>query len=175
MRNSFFMIAAAALAACQIAEPIPPVPQGLSMPAPMVSPSDFDLVLGDEWTGELTYLDYSSGETVAIPATLSVGPVDGRTVNYAFGYPGEPQANNSGTWTISGDGQMIDDKPVTSRINGDEGEVILIMEYTGEDNDEPADITESLILSANGIVMTKQVKTQSAERPFQRNSFAFSR
>ena len=38
-----------------------------------------------------------------------------------------------------------------------------------------AEITESLILSVTGIVMTKSVKPDGADEAFQRNSFAFSR
>ena len=174
MRQTLFIFAAATLAACQTVE-APPALQGLSMPAPMVSASDFEVVIGDDWAGELTYLDYSSGETVAIPATLSVGPIDGRTINYAFGYPDEPQAKNAGTWTISGDGQSLDDKTVTSRMDGDNGDLILVMEYSGSDNNAPAEITETLILSANGIVMTKDVQPEGETQAFQRNSFAFSR
>lgn len=174
MRQTLFIFVAATLAACQTVE-VPPAPQGLSMPAPLVSASDFEIVLGDNWVGELTYLDYSSGDTVAIPATLSVGPINHRAISYTFGYPDEPQANSDGAWLISGDGQLLDDKTVTSRMEGDNGDLILVMEYSGSDNNAPAEITETLILSASGIVMTKDVQPEGETQAFQRNSFAFSR
>lgn len=174
MRLFLLSAAAVGLAACQTADVAAPAPQGLSVPAPMISPSDFAVILGDGWTGELTYLDYSSGETVAIPATLSVGPINGQSIGYAFGYPDEPDANSPGVWEISADGQALDGKTVTRRSDGVDGEVVLILEYDGEDDNKPARVTETLVLTADALTFGKTVQFDGGDA-FQRNSYAFER
>ena len=69
---------------------------------PTVALSDFTRILGEDWTGALTYHDYSPpfGD-VTIPATIGVTRVDGG-LQLAIRYPKEPKENSTDVLKLPG-------------------------------------------------------------------------
>jgi len=61
----FTGLTAFALLGCSAADSVDPN-------GPIVTQADFESVVGEDWTGELTYLDYSSEKRVTIPAAATI-------------------------------------------------------------------------------------------------------
>jgi len=49
--------------------------------------SDFAGLVGDDWSGELEYLNYNSTERSTIPVRMFAREPDGRAMDYGFLYP----------------------------------------------------------------------------------------
>ncbi len=73
---------------------------------------DFNILIGQKWSGSLTYLDYTSNKKNRIPSDLYVSQSkdDYRVWYFKKEYPKEPHANNIDTLVISNDGSMINNK-----------------------------------------------------------------
>lgn len=79
-----------------------------------ILPGDFDQLIKKEWTGVLTYLDYTTKKQVTIPANLQVSSGE-KQFFFKNIYPEEPQANSIDTLTIKNEGSFINDLEVMNR------------------------------------------------------------
>lgn len=81
----------------------------VSTDLPTVKGRDLQLLMGAQWKGTLTYLDYSRNKRVSIPSNLTVTKSNGDRWSWVFEYqyPDEPKANSRETVTISKDGEPL--------------------------------------------------------------------
>ena len=140
-----------------------------------ITSKDLEAVKG-EWTGSLTYLDYSSNKPYSMPADLTVE--EGKNqfqfiLNYS--YPKEPQANSKGKFEITEDGRRINKKEVVSIERSEIDGLIVKTEHRGKDNNKKATIRNIYIISADKFVIRKEVKFADSNEWFKRNEYSFTR
>lgn len=171
MRAFYFtVLTAAALAACSGVDPSDVDPSG-----PVVTPSDFKIIAGERWTGDLTYLDYSSDKRVTIPANATVEVVSATTLKYSISYPEEPWEDTKAKLKRSKSGRLLDGHVVTSRDLRADGTVALTTLHKGEDNNQAADIRMTYVLSASEFAIEKDVRFQDGAAFVNRNIYRFTR
>jgi len=140
-----------------------------------VTPQDIELLLG-EWTGTLTYIDYSSGEPYTMPADVIVEK--GKTANQLVlrnSFPNEPKANNKDKLKLSKNGDELNGNKVTSRMILPSGELQIKTEYIGKDNRKKATIQNVITIGAKRFVRTKNVQFENSEEWLKRSEFSYKK
>ncbi|MEQ8557785.1 MAG: hypothetical protein RIB03_05665 [Henriciella sp.] len=142
--------------------------------APKVSPDDFSVLVGDEWEGSLTYLDYSDEETeTTIPAELLVGQ-NGRTFELYFSFPEDPRADGRAEVAISENGRKVNDETVQRRVQrGDE--LMLVTKQDCQDNAVTATCEYTYTIAPQEFTITKMVTPRDEDEAFRRNHYSFTR
>lgn len=168
---------AGALGACSA---VPPLPSFGSDDRSAVddelrlTTSDLSGLGGKNWAGTLTYLDYGSGEKVAIPVTAHV-TVKLNCLRLGLIYPGEPEANSTDEICISEDGSQFGEAPLISLQRLGPGFAALQTEAPGQDDDRPALIRQNYILSTSALTSGKEVSFDDGETWIERNEFDLER
>lgn len=140
-----------------------------------ITSDDLKKVVG-EWTGNLTYMDYTTKKPFTMPANLTVSQgKNGNQLLLFNSYPNEPKANNKNKIRISKDGRQIDGNYVKSIENLANGDVQITTEYSGKDNNKEALIRNIYILGTSHFVIRKEVKFENSEKWFVRNEYNYSR
>ena len=137
--------------------------------------NDFTPLVGDDWEGALTYLNYGSDKRSTIPVRLTVQPFAGNIVPYAVQYPGEEDANAEDAFTISNDGSQINGHPVISRRALPDESLEIITQARGQDNNKSADIQTIYTISNRLFKLRKMVRFDSEENWIERNEFILKR
>jgi len=140
-----------------------------------VGPEDIEIIIGD-WTGSLTYVDYSSNEPYTMPADVTVRQGKNKnkfTLN--FKYPNEPNANSKGQISISKKGDKINTEIVVSKRKLSNEQLEIITEYNGKDNKKKALISNKYILSTKQFVIRKEVRFENSNEWVMRNEYRFKR
>ena len=143
--------------------------------AQQVSPDDFRELQGD-WSGQLTYLDYTSGKDETIVARLSAS-VKNQQFELAFSYPIEPGRGGKDLYTIRDQGRMINDLKVLERSVNPGGLIRIVLEQKGTDGNDfkPATFHHILEIGKNKFTLTKMVRYEGDKNFFRRNTYTFSR
>lgn len=131
--------------------------------------------LAGDMAGHLTYVDYSSGEEVRIPATLRVEPLSDRSWRVTFNYPDEPNMLSIDTMVLSSDGRMVDDMEVMEVSDPLYPPVRIVLEHDGTDNDQPARIRRTWTIGATTCTLRKGVRTAASDDFRQRHLYTFAR
>ena len=141
----------------------------------LVSIDDLDLIIG-EWQGTLTYIDYGSGSpyTMPVEATITAGKKN-NLLQIEMVYPNEPKANNSSKITISRDGKSINKQTIVSRLINASGEVEIITEDSGKDDNRQATIRHTYILGKDRFINRKEVRFAEQDDWLMRNEFSYRR
>ena len=140
-----------------------------------VSPEDIEIILGD-WTGSLTYIDYSSNEPYTMPADVNVKQdINKNKLTLHFKYPNEPKANSKGQISISKKGDKINKEIVVSKRELSNERLEIITEYNGKDNKKKAQIRNKYILGSKEFVIRKEVKFENSNEWIMRNEYSFER
>lgn len=140
-----------------------------------VSPEDLEIILGD-WTGSLTYIDYSSNEPYTMPADLIVKQEKNKNeLTLLFKYPNEPNANSKGQISVSDKGTKINKELVISKQELSNGQLQITTEYNGKDNNKKALIRNKYILGSKQLVIRKEVKFKNSIEFMLRNEYSFKR
>ncbi|HMS33398.1 MAG TPA: hypothetical protein PKC91_04860 [Ignavibacteria bacterium] len=143
---------------------------------PVITPDDLNILTGKKWTGKLTYLDYSSNKLVSIPAEVTVlNAEDSDAFIFINGYPDEPKANNTDTVRIEENGKKFGNETVTERISETDGILKIITSEEGMDNDKPAVIRHTYIISSTGFTIIKDVRYEGENNFINRNTCLFER
>ncbi len=140
-----------------------------------ITPNDLEVVKG-EWTGTLTYLDYTSNQPFTMPADLLVE--EGKNqfqliLNYR--YPKEPHANSKGKFQITEDGTRINKNEVISIERREKDGLIVQTEYSGKDDNKKATIRNVYIIGEEQFVIRKEVKFKDSSEWLKRNEYRFER
>lgn len=140
-----------------------------------ISSDELNSLMG-EWTGSLTYMDYSTNEPFSMPANVTVKPgKNNNQILLFYEYPNEPQANSKGKVTVSKEGSAINGNPLVSRENLENGSTQFTTETTGKDNNEKALIRNVYIIGEKRFIIRKEVKFNTLDEWLRRNEFNFER
>lgn len=140
-----------------------------------ISSADFKPLIGS-WSGTLTYINYSDGTPFSMPVELRIVPIE-ETNNFTFyfSFPDEPHANSEETVSISDNGTMLNGEPVISKHLLEDGNLEIVTESIGTDDDEPATIRETYIIGADVFVTKKDVLFVDQQEWINRNEFNFKK
>jgi hypothetical protein len=151
--------------------------KGAPQSSAVVLPSDFARLEGDAWHGTLTYVDYSTNKPVTIPCSLRVSRAGNDAWNWATGYDDEPHANSDSIVRIIDGGLAINRagavERVVTRVATAAGEVRIVTEYEGQDNDLPATIRNEYTISKTQFFVGKRVRPRGQSDYFLRNISVF--
>jgi hypothetical protein len=179
MTKTGAFLAAAALAVvsllgCAAAKPVtsaaPPA-------AARALPGDFDLLNGPVWRGTLTYLDYKSQKPVTLKSTLRVSRAKDEEPRWEWqlGYDDEPRANRGETVALAEGGQLFDGEVVVERAALPGGEVRVVTETDGADDEKPARLRHVYTLGPSAASLQKLVRFAGTEAFFERNVYRWTR
>lgn len=163
-------ILAMGLAACSA-----PAVSSPDLDGPVVKITDFKVIEGDDWTGDLTYLDYSGNKRVTIPTAAAVSITSPTKLKYSVSYPKEPWEDTKATLKLSKSGRVLDGNPVTYREVQTDGSLEILTKHQGKDNDKPAQIRLAYTLSASKFTISKDVRFEDEADFVNRNIYAFTR
>ncbi|MEM7639525.1 MAG: hypothetical protein AAF269_10695 [Pseudomonadota bacterium] len=148
---------------------------GLAEETPALTPDVFDAIVGDDWLGELTYLNYGAPvKDFTIPAELDVERVE-QGLKMAYIYPDEPHQNSTVTARISKDGSKLMGAPVTLNAMQASGVREIRTAYPCEDMGKAAECEMIYLLSRDEVVMRKMVTYEGETEAFRRNVYVFTR
>jgi hypothetical protein len=146
--------------------------------APVLDLTDMQPFQG-AWTGELMYIDYSSGAETHIPATLLLTPMDQYHWRIGFGYTEEPQANELDTLELSADGTKLDGFTVLEVQRFSADSVRFVMEAEAEDDNKPATLRKTWTVGPHTCTLRKDVRLMALNGEtmpfFLRHEYRFKR
>jgi hypothetical protein len=137
--------------------------------------ADLATLEGKEWSGSLSYLDYSKGTREAIAVSLKFEPVAETSIAFAIKYPGEAQYNSRENYKWSEDGCRLNDAEIVSRTILPGGAVEIVTESEGIDDRRMAHIRTTYAISSEQFLVRKDVKFSEDDTFFNRNEYALSR
>jgi len=140
-----------------------------------LSSNDLKPLEGGLWTGTLTYLDYSSGKRTSIKSNIAVARSGQRKWSFDFTYPEEPKANSKDDVLLSEDGKTFDGETVLEKTKLKGGATRIVTSRTGMDNDKPANIRHTYLISKTEFSIKKDVKPEGGSEYFERNTYAWRR
>ncbi len=141
---------------------------------PTISAQEFGVLKGN-WTGTLTYLDYSANKRVSIPAEATIESIDPAAVTYSISYPEEPWEDTKATFEISADGRVVNGHTVKEKAFNHDGTIIFSTEHLSEDNGDPVSVREVYVIGESFFSISKDVKPEGAYNYFNRNIYEFTR
>lgn len=181
MKHVLILIAASMLFACAPSEPVKissietiGADTSTTKP-PKASLDDFKILVGDNWSGSLNYLNYGSDKRSTIPANLEINLKGERKIKYKIIFPKEPNSNSSDTISISKDGSKLDGQIITDRSIDEDGSLVLTAQSRDYDDNQEADIRTTYTISEREFRMKKDVKFDNDEDFLNRNEFVFTR
>lgn len=150
---------------------------GVSSGAPRIKVSDLKRLTGEEWTGTLTYLDYSKNTKVSIPSNLTVvqSPQHRLSWIFKYSYPDEPQANNDKSVAIGKDGRTFGEELIIERIELPDKTIKIVTNRNGTDNDKPAVFRFTYLLGDKIFSIKKEVSYEGSKEFFERNEYSWRR
>lgn len=140
-----------------------------------LSMTDFNLVAGTGWSGTLSYLDYTKQTRESIPVEFLIDEAKGRSITYAIKFPGEAKYNSREKIKLSRNGQHLNGDRITERIKLTGGGLKIVTEKSGKDDNRPATIRTSYILTTDSFRIRKDVKFSDGTDYFNRNEFSLTR
>ena len=140
-----------------------------------LSHKDLNPLEGGKWVGSLTYLDYSSGKSTSIKSDISVSKLSDRKWSFAFTYPDEPKANSKDNVILGDHGRTFDGETVVERTKLRDGVTRLVTSRAGKDNDKPATIRHTYLISKREFSIKKEVKLDSGGDYFERHIYSWRR
>jgi hypothetical protein len=141
-----------------------------------VYPNDFKIVTGINWTGTLTYLDYSSNKKHTIPAAIIVSQsLKNKNIFYfKYNYPKEPQENSIDTMIINKNSSYLGNEKVLERSKTKNGEVTIITQKNNLDDGIEKIFRYTYILSSSRFVIKKEEQKMKDTLWIERNIYAFA-
>lgn len=137
-----------------------------------VKEMDFEELISDNWKGQLTYKDYSSGEKVSIPSEMKITKLKENTYSFEYIYPDEPKMNNQLKIKIKEDGKMIGDQKVISvRQEGEETVIETIKD--GKDNGKKAQLLFTYRFNEKRLSMKREYRTLGSGITQFRNEYIY--
>lgn len=145
--------------------------------APKVADKDLRLLVGQQWAGTLTYMDYRSNKKISIPSNLTVtqSMEDKLSWVFEYQYPDEPKANGKKVVTISRDGRIFNGERVIERTKPASDTLRIVTEKEGEDNDRRALFRYTYLLGAKSFSIKKEVRYEGETGFFERNEYSWKR
>lgn len=138
---------------------------------------EIDILTGDKWTGNLTYLDYQTSKETVIPADVTVKNLIGDDNKFILSmeFPEEPHANYTDTILISLDGKLFAGDKLIEKIIYDSDSIQFKTESYGMDDDEESLFMHTYCISPHIFSIRKDVKYTGDSLFIKRNEFYFIR
>ncbi|MEM9500974.1 MAG: S41 family peptidase [Pseudomonadota bacterium] len=136
--------------------------------------TDFAMLEGDQWSGQLEYLNYGRDDRSTIPVRMVARAPAGRSMPYDFIYPGEEDKNAKDRMRVSRDGTKINQMAITKRFVDQSGALVLVTDAKGRDDNRPADIRVTYTIAPTSFVVAKDVRFEGGEF-FNRNEYRLTR
>ncbi len=140
-----------------------------------IAPEEFKELIGN-WSGSLTYTNYSDGSSFSMPAELEIKTGKNNYQLRLFtSYPNEPKANSKGMLKLSKDGTQINNESITSIEKSANSVTQITTEYQGKDNRKNARIKNIYIFAKSRLIIRKEVKFEGAKNWILRNEYSYVR
>jgi hypothetical protein len=141
--------------------------------------------LAGKWTGELEYLDFGNNQTKSrIRAALKCDYASAtRTLamKVSFREPDGKTIEDEASFVVSEDGRKLTFEQAEWDVTkveapSDSGNLTLIFERTGADNQREADLKNTVVLDDAGrLIVTKEVRYKTGGQYFVRSIYQFAR
>jgi len=142
-----------------------------------ITMKDFVPSLGD-WTGNLTYLDYTSGKPYTLPVKINISQNKGslEELIWVYTYPNEPRANSIDTVKITRNGAGIDNERVVEVLRSVQANFITTERNGVDGNDhKPAVIRHVYAFGNENLEIKKLVKFDGEDKWILRNDYVLKR
>ncbi len=136
--------------------------------------ADFAPLVGDDWSGELEYLNYGRQDRSTIPVRMVVNEPSENRVPYGFIYPGEEDKNALDAIELSADGARLNGMEITRRYVDDGGALVIVTQGAGSDDGRDADIRVTYAIAPAAFTVSKDVRFEGAAF-FNRNAYRLTR
>ncbi|MBK8301902.1 MAG: hypothetical protein WBC19_09685 [Pyrinomonadaceae bacterium] len=142
-----------------------------------ISAKDLKPLEGDQWIGNLTYLDYQSKKPTSIKSNVTVtrNATDKLKWTFAMQYPLEPKANRTEDIILSPDGKTFDGETVIERTKLPDGMLRIVTSKPGKDDNRPATLRHTYLVGKKTFSIKKEVKLDSETEYFERNTYSWTR
>ena len=135
--------------------------------------SDFEILNQTNWTGQLTYKDYQSGELSTIDATTQI-EISKEKIIYNIQYVYEPHKNNKSSVKIKKNGMYFGNEMVISNTI-ENGTRTIVTSYKGKDNGAKATMYITRAFNTTNCSVTKEVQLENSNKRFVRNTYTFTK
>ena len=146
--------------------------------AQKLTPSQLKVIEG-VWVGTLTYLDYTSGKPVTMPANTTFAQSQDNPFIFlrSIGYSTEPHANQKDSMILSKDGKMIDDYRIISSKLLKNGTLHIIGQKKDVDGNESkmATIKRTYLINTTTFINKKEVLFDGENKWIERHQYTFTR
>jgi hypothetical protein len=139
-----------------------------------VSPEDFSPALGDGWSGNLTYRDFSSEELMSIPVDLQLESISENELEISFSFPEESSADSKSVIAIQEDGLLLDGRLVLSVAKEGEDTIIRTLGQ-GEEEGRQANLFQTYTVGPNTLRLKNEYQILGSSETEFRNEFVLSR
>ncbi len=136
--------------------------------------SDFQSLNNTSWKGNLMYVNYGDGKEVQLRTTMQI-KVKGNKIIRSIQYTDEPSANSESNIIISKDGRYLGKESVVEKIIEKNGDMQLVTRLEGKDNNRPAIMTMTYVITDTTFSVTKKVSYKDSEEVLIRNKFSYSK
>lgn len=146
----------------------------LSQTPARVEAGDLLVAVGDDWTGTLTYRDYSPPHgDVTLQVEAKVKAVAGG-LSIALHYPREPGADGISDLLLTDGGRVFDGEPVISAERA--GDTLqIVTEAACEDDNRPATCRHIYSIAPKQLGWRKLVQFAGDGEAVRRNDYSFTR
>lgn len=137
--------------------------------------SDLAASVGN-WEGNLTYLDYSSGNPYTMQANIKISfTADKKGYIMGYEYPKEPHANSKDTTFANGN--FFGKEKIVEFKKDNDGGYRLVTEIDGQDGNEhkKAILKHIYVLQLNSYSIKKEVKFDGTDNWIKRHEYVFVR
>ena len=142
---------------------------------PKLTHADLSTVIGDDWTGQLIYLNYQAPfNDVTIRADLQAAAADnGLKLDYI--YPDEPQANSTVIAEIGADGLSFMGEPIVANETLENDVRLIKTAFACEDMGRAAQCEMTYQFAPTELQIKKMVTYDGEAEAFRRNEYVFTR
>lgn len=145
---------------------------------PLLSLNNLEALSGN-WSGTLTYLDYSSGKPYTMEASIRIANIarNDSSLTISYVYPKEPKANGVDTLTISHGGKYLAGARLVEIKLEPNKDFELMTESDGTDGNDgkKAIIRKTYILKGSSFTIRKDVKFDDSKTWINRHIYDFVR
>ena len=142
---------------------------------PALDVADLEVVVGADWTGSLTYLNYQEPFIeFTIPAALTVTATEAG-LKLAYEYPDEPHANSTVQAEISANGTKLMGEPIVANTELENGGRMIQTAFACEDMGRSAACEMTYSFAPSELRITKMVTYDGETESFRRNAYVFTR
>lgn len=140
--------------------------------AASVKDKDLEVLISDQWKGELTYIDYTSGKRTSIASEMKIARQKKDSYIFEYIYTYEPNKSNKMKVKIQEEGTILNDQKVTSVQQ--EGEYLVIKtEKQGKDNGKKVWFVFTYRFNEKMLSMKKEYRLLGSDELNFRNEYVF--